>query len=78
MNFKLKLTKNRIFTHFDLTLYKITIAALKVENEVSSWFRMESRVNHGCFLSPYMWVFMDFALRSIAKVVRENGIQLGT
>jgi hypothetical protein len=33
-------------------MYENNIAAVKVGNEVSNWFRDKSGVKHGCVLSP--------------------------
>jgi len=33
-------------------LYKNTTAAIKLENEASSWFRIKSGVKQSCVLSP--------------------------
>ena len=35
-------------------MYENNIAAVKVGNEVSSWFRIKSGVKQGCVLSPFI------------------------
>ena len=45
--------------------YENNTAAVKVGNEVSSWFHIKSRVKQGCVLSSFIWiVLMDFFFRS--------------
>ena len=51
-------------------------SAVKVGNEVSSWFCTKSGIKHGCVLSPFVWIiFMDFVLRSTGKATRDHGIK---
>ena len=37
-------------------IYENNIAAVKVRNEVSSWFRIKSGVKQGSVLSPFIWI----------------------
>ena len=50
------------------SIFENNVAAVKVGNEVSSWFRIKSGVKQGCVLSPFIWIIlMDFVLRSTGK-----------
>ena len=56
---------------------EINPAAVKVGNEVNSWFHIKLGDKQGCVLSPFIWIIrMDFVLRSIGKVAEEYGIKL--
>ena len=60
-------------------MYENNIAAVKVENEVSRWFRIKSGVKQGCVLFPFIWIlFMDFVLGNTAKAMGEHGINCGS
>ena len=57
-------------------MYENNTAAVKVENEVSSWFRIKSGVKHDCVLSPFIWIIlMDFVLISTWKAMGEHWIK---
>ena len=57
-------------------MYEDSIAAVKVGNEVSSWFRIKSGVKQGCVLSPFLWIIvLDFVLRSTGKAMGDHGIK---
>ena len=59
-------------------MYENNTAAIKVENEVSSWFCIKSGVKQGCILSHFIWIFfMDFVLRSTGKAIGDHGIERG-
>ncbi|XP_065568765.1 uncharacterized protein LOC136032370 [Artemia franciscana] len=59
-------------------MYENNAAAIKVGNEVSSWFCIKSGVKQGCVLSPFIWIIlMDFILRSIAQAMGDHGIKRG-
>ena len=52
-------------------------AALKVGNEVRSWFCIKSGVEQGCVLSPFILIIlMEFVLRSTGKAIGDHGIKL--
>jgi len=52
-----------------IAMYENNIAAVKVENEFSSWFRIKSGVKQGCILSPFKWIIlMDFILKAVGTV----------
>jgi len=58
------------------TIFGNNNAAVKVENEISGWFRIKSRVKKGHFISPFMVIIlMEFVLSSTAKTVGEHGIK---
>ena len=60
------------------SMYENNTAAVKVGNEVSSWFRIRSGVKQGCVLSPFIWIIlMDLVLRSTGKTMGEHGIKFG-
>ena len=53
-------------------------AAVKLGNEVISWFCIKSGVKQGCVLSPCIWnVLIDFVLRSRGKGIGDHGIKWG-
>ena len=55
-------------------LYENNIAAIRVGNEVSRWFRTELGVKQGCVLFLSMWIiFMDFVLWNVAKAMGYHG-----
>ena len=57
-------------------MYQNNTAAVKVGNEVNSWFCIKSGVKKGCILSPFMWIIlMEFFLRSTGKAMGDHGIQ---
>ena len=59
-------------------LYENNTAEIKVENQVSSWFCIKSRVKQGCVQSQFIWiVFIDFLLRRTGKAVGDHGIKWG-
>ena len=59
-------------------MYENNTAAVKVGNEVSSWFSTKSRVKQGCILSPFVSInLMDFVLRSTGKVIGDHGAKWG-
>ena len=59
-------------------MYKNNTAAVKVGNEVSSWFHIKSGVKQGCVLSPFTWIIsMDFVLQSRGKAMGDHGIKWG-
>ncbi|XP_065582975.1 uncharacterized protein LOC136042043 [Artemia franciscana] len=59
-------------------MYKNNAAAVKVGNEVSSWFRINSGVKQDFVLSSFIWIIlMDFVLRSTRKSMEEHGIKWG-
>ena len=59
-------------------MYENNTAAVKVGNEVSSWFCIKSGVKQGCVLSPFIWIIlMDFVLRSTGKAMETIGIKWG-
>ena len=59
-------------------MYENNTVAVKVGNEVSNWFCIESGVKHGRVLSPFIWVIlMDFVLRSPGKAIGDHGIKRG-
>ena len=59
-------------------MFENNTAAVKVGNEVSSWFCIKSGVKLGCGLSPFIWIIlMDFVLRSIGKAMGDHGIKWG-
>ena len=58
--------------------YENNTAAVKVGNEVSSWFCIKSGFKQGCVLSPFIWIIlMDFVLRSTGKAIGDKGIKWG-
>ena len=59
-------------------MHENNTAAVKVGNEVSSWFYIKSGVKQGCVLSPFIWIIlMDFVLRSTGKAMGDHGIKWG-
>ena len=53
-------------------MYENNTAAIKVGNEVSSWFCIKSKVMQGCVISPFIWIILkDFVFSSTRK---GNGI----
>ena len=53
-------------------------AAIKVENEVSSWFFIKSGVKQGYFLSPFIcFILMNFVLNSTGKAMGDHEIEWG-
>ena len=57
-------------------MYKKNTAAVKVGNEISSWFRIKSGVKQGCVLYPYIWIILiDFVLNSPGKTMGELKIK---
>ena len=57
-------------------MYENNTVALKVGNEVSSWFRIKSGVKQGCCLSHFIWIIlMDFVLRSTGTARGNHGIK---
>ena len=59
-------------------MYENNTAALKVGNEVSSWFCIRSGVKQGYVLSPFIrTILMDFVLRSTGKAIGDHGIKWG-
>ncbi|XP_065567297.1 uncharacterized protein LOC136031557 [Artemia franciscana] len=49
-------------------MYGNNTAAVKVGNEVSSWFCIKSGVKQGCVLFPFIWIIlMDFDLWSTGR-----------
>jgi hypothetical protein len=59
-------------------MYENNTAAVKVGNEVSSWFCIKSGVKQGCVLSSFIWIIlMDFVLRSTGKVMGDRRIKWG-
>ena len=59
-------------------MYENNTAAVKVGNEVSSWFCINSEVEQVCVLSPFIWtILMDFVLRSTGKAMGDHGIERG-
>ena len=57
-------------------MYENKTAAVKVGNEVSSWFCIQSGVKQGYVLSPFIWnILMDFVLRSTGKAMGDHGIK---
>ena len=57
-------------------MYENNTAMVKVGNEISSWFRIESGVKRGRVLSPFIWIiWMDFLLRSTGKAMEDHGIK---
>ena len=59
-------------------MYENNTAAVKVGNEVSSWFGTKSGVKQGCLLPPFTWIIlMDFVLRSTGKAMGDYGIKWG-
>ena len=56
-------------------MYRSNIAAVKVRNEVSSWFHIKSRVKQGSILFPFiLLILMDSVLTSTAKAMGEHAI----
>ena len=57
--------------------YKNNTVAVKVENEVSSWFCIiESGIKQGCVLSIFIRIiFIDFVLRSTGKAMGDLRIK---
>ena len=44
-----------------MIMHENNTAAVKVGNEISNWFCIESGVKQGCVLSSFMWIIlMDF------------------
>ena len=59
-------------------MYENKTAAVKVGNEVRSWFCIISDVKHGCVLSPFIWIIlMDFVLRRTGKAMGDHGVKWG-
>ena len=59
-------------------MYENNTAAIKVGNEVSSWFCIKSGVKQGCVLFPFMWIILiDFVLRSTGKAMGGHRIKWG-
>ena len=59
-------------------MYENNTAAIKVGNEVSNWFCIESGVKRGCVLSPFIWIIlMEFVLRSAGKAIGDHGMKWG-
>ncbi|XP_065575526.1 uncharacterized protein LOC136037037 [Artemia franciscana] len=59
-------------------MYKNNTAAVKVGNEVSSWFCIKSGVKQGCVLSPFICInLMGFVLSTIGQAMGDNGIKWG-
>ena len=51
-------------------MYDNNIAAETVGNKASSWFRIKSEVEQGCFLSAFIWIIlMDHVQKSTAKAM---------
>jgi len=52
------------------------IVAVKVENEIRSWFCIKSGVKQACVLSRLKWIIlMEFDLRSTARAMGKHLIQ---
>ena len=59
-------------------MYENNTTAVKVGNEVSSFFFIKSGVKQDCVLSPFIWIIlMDFVLRSTGKAMGDHGIKWG-
>ena len=57
-------------------MYENNTAAVKVGNEVSSWFGSKSEVKQGCSLSLLTRIILiDFVLRSTGKAMGDHGIK---
>ena len=64
------------YTKVISAMYEINTAAVKVGNEVSSWFPIKSGVKQDCVLSPFMWIIlMDFVFRSQGKAMGDHGMK---
>ena len=58
------------------TIYENNAAAVKVENQGSSWFHIKSGVKQGCVLSLFIWItLMSFVLTG--KAMGEHRIKWG-
>ena len=56
--------------------YENNFAAVKVRNEVNSWFCIDSGVKHGCVLFQLIWIILlDFVLRNTVKAMEEHRIK---
>ena len=59
-------------------MYENNTAAVKIVNEVSSWFYIKSSFEQGFVLSSFLWInLMDFVLRSMGKAMGYHGIKRG-
>ena len=59
-------------------MYENNTTAVKVGNDVSTWFHIKSGVEHICVLFPFISIIlMDFILRSTGKAMGDQGINLG-
>ena len=57
-------------------MYENNTAVVKVGNEISNWFCIESGAKQVFVLSPFIWIIlMDFVLRSTGKAIGDHGIK---
>ena len=67
-----------VFFFFIIINIENNSAAVKVRNEVSNCFCINSGVKQGCVLPPFIWIIlMDFVLRSTEKAIGDHGIKWG-
>jgi len=70
-----KVTKDKYMEGIS-AIYEKNVAAVKVIQDISSWFRIKSGVKQGCVLYPFMRIIlMDFVLRSRGKVMGKHRIK---
>ena len=59
-------------------MYENKTAAVKVGNEVRSWFYIESEVKQGYIRFPFIWIIlMDIILRSKGKALGDHRTKWG-
>jgi hypothetical protein len=59
-------------------MYEKNTTAVKVGNEVRSWFGIKSGVKQGCVLSTFILIILvNFVLRSAGKAIGEDVIKWG-
>ena len=57
-------------------LYSKTVSAVRVDGEVTKWFRITVGVRHGCNLSPYLFNIMLEAMIRKARETLEVGVRM--
>ena len=68
-----KVTKDKYMEGIS-AIYEKNVAAVKVRQDISSWFRIKSGVKQGCVLYSFIWIIlMDFVLRSTEKAMGDHG-----
>ena len=57
-------------------LYSKTVSAVRVDGEVTKWFRITVGVRQGCNLSPYLFNIMLEAMIRKARETLEVGVRM--